>query len=153
MSCAPETAGQCSCQSAPAPATDASAPTAGKPLRSLSSVVVAVLISVFPKCPVCWAAYMSVLSGLGLAQLPYAPWMLPLLGLVLAINLYFMFRQARSHNYYPLLISAIGLLLILASRYVVVASKLPLVLGVIIMIAGSVWNNLYRAQIRVFSKK
>jgi protein SCO1/2 len=31
----------------------------------------------FPKCPVCWAAYLSLFGIVALEQIPYAPWLLP----------------------------------------------------------------------------
>ena len=36
-------------------------------------------VAFFPKCPVCWAAYLSVFGIAGLEQIPYAPWLQPVL--------------------------------------------------------------------------
>jgi hypothetical protein len=41
----------------------------------------------FPKCPVCWSAYLSVLGIAGLEQIPYSPWLQPLLVAAMVINL------------------------------------------------------------------
>ena len=41
----------------------------------------------FPKCPVCWAAYFSVCGVAGLKQIPYSPWLHPVLVVVMLINL------------------------------------------------------------------
>ncbi len=41
----------------------------------------------FPKCPICWATYLSVFGITGLEQLPYTPWLLPLFAGLMLINL------------------------------------------------------------------
>ena len=40
------------------------------------ALVSGVLVLLMPKCALCWAAYMSVLSSLGLS-IPYRPWFFP----------------------------------------------------------------------------
>lgn len=41
----------------------------------------------FPKCPICWAGYLSVFGVAGLNQIPYSPWLEPVLVAVMLINL------------------------------------------------------------------
>ena len=62
--------------------------------RALS--ILSVAIAFFPKCPVCWAAYLSVFGIAGLEQLPYSPWLLPLLASLMLINLGSLRLQQRS---------------------------------------------------------
>src|SRR5262249_51879337 len=51
----------------------------GRPgwLRRVSPVLGAATsagVAFFPKCPVCWAAYLSMFGVAGLQSVPYAPW-------------------------------------------------------------------------------
>lgn len=50
------------------------------------SSVAALLVAFFPKCPVCWAAYLSLFGVAGVDWLTNSPWLLPLFVLVLLIN-------------------------------------------------------------------
>ena len=54
--------------------------------RALLSALPPVAVAFFPKCPLCWAAYLSVFGIAGLERIPYTPWLLPgLAGLMLAV--------------------------------------------------------------------
>ena len=53
-------------------------------------------VAFFPKCPVCWAAYMSVFGVAGLERMPYAPWMLPVLTAVLLVNVASVWWRSRA---------------------------------------------------------
>jgi protein SCO1/2 len=44
-------------------------------------------VAFFPKCPICWAAYLSVFGIASLNQIPYSPWLQPVLVAVMLINL------------------------------------------------------------------
>jgi protein SCO1/2 len=69
----------------------------GSTLRGLPALsILSVAIAFFPKCPVCWAAYLSVFGIAGLEQLPYSPWLLPLLASLMLINLGSLRLQQRS---------------------------------------------------------
>jgi protein SCO1/2 len=49
--------------------------------------VAAFAVAFFPKCPICWAAYLSMFGIAGLNQIPYLPWMQPILIVAMLINL------------------------------------------------------------------
>lgn len=53
-------------------------------------------IAFFPKCPICWAGYLSVFGIAGLEQIPYAPWLLPVLVATMLISLISMWIRGRS---------------------------------------------------------
>jgi protein SCO1/2 len=52
----------------------------------------------FPKCPICWATYLSVFGIAGLERLPYSPWLLPLFACLMLINLGSLWLQQRSQQ-------------------------------------------------------
>lgn len=66
--------------------------TASPVLGTLASLGVAF----FPKCPVCWAAYLSVFGIAGLQRIPYSPWLQPVLAAVVLINLASLGLRGRS---------------------------------------------------------
>jgi protein SCO1 len=58
--------------------------------RAASPMVATVIswgVAVFPKCPVCWASYLSVVGIAGIERIPFAPWMYPVLFAVMLLNL------------------------------------------------------------------
>jgi protein SCO1/2 len=79
---------------APAPASTAPARQASTSpvLGTLASLAVAF----FPKCPVCWAAYLSTFGIAGLERIAYVPWLQPLLVLVMLINLASLWVRGRA---------------------------------------------------------
>jgi protein SCO1/2 len=61
-------------------------------------VVPPLAVAFFPKCPVCWATYLSATGIATLEQIPYAPWLLPVLMLAMAVNLGMLWRRGRSEG-------------------------------------------------------
>jgi protein SCO1/2 len=88
--------------------------TASPILSTLASLGVAF----FPKCPICWAGYMSMFGIASLEQIPYSPWLQPVLIVVMLINLVSVWIRGRSTQrmsaFY--LVSA-GALMILLSKW------------------------------------
>lgn len=95
------------------PAPPARRGTASPVLGTLASLAVAF----FPKCPVCWAAYLSLFGVAGLQRIPYSPWLQPVLAAVMLINLASLWFRGRStgrrSGFY---LALAGALAILASR-------------------------------------
>lgn len=94
-------------------------------------------VAVFPKCPVCWAAYLSMLGIAGLNQIPYAPWLQPLLVVAMLINLASVWVRGwlTGRMFGSYLVSA-GVLTILLSKMWPTWEKVAIV-GVILTFAGS----------------
>ncbi len=46
-----------------------------------------IAVAFFPKCPLCWAAYLSAFGIAGLEHVPYSPWLRPVFVLIMLINL------------------------------------------------------------------
>lgn len=123
-----------------------------KTTRSLPSVLMSILIAFFPKCPMCWAVYMSMFGSLGLARLPYLPWLLPVLLLFLAVHLFMLFRKAPQRGYLPFIISLAGALVILFCRSFFPQEKWLLITGMALIISGSLLNS-FSGNVRLSFKR
>ncbi|MGI9244776.1 MAG: hypothetical protein ACR2RV_28490 [Verrucomicrobiales bacterium] len=109
--------------------------------RGLAAVAPAFLIAIAPKCPLCWAAYMSAFASLGISiEIPYQPWLLPLLTGLLAVNLIAMFLRARSRNRFgPFSLCLLGGAAITIGKFGI-DSGAAIALGLACLIAGSLWS-------------
>lgn len=106
------------------------------------SILLSLGIALFPKCPMCWAAYMSALGFAGLENLPYQGWMLPVMIALLGLNFYILLKSARKRNFYgPFIIGLSGGLFLLIGRFWL-NWEAALYIGVIGIMAGSLWNAL-----------
>ncbi len=110
--------------------------------RALPSMALAV----FPKCPLCWAAYLSMSGIAGLEAIPYSPWLKPLLALLMSINLFSVWLRSRSaRRWSGFCWAAAGALAIVASR--IASSRAPLAgWGVALTMAGSLLSVLEGAS-------
>ncbi|MEO8434293.1 MAG: SCO family protein [Pyrinomonadaceae bacterium] len=127
------------------PAPNLSAPNSSSPERrvlpSTAAPVWGTLASLgvafFPKCPVCWAAYLSVLGIVGLNQIPYSPWLQPVLAVVMLINVVSVWLRGRLTGQMS------GAYLVTTGALAIVISKMGLgwesaaVGGVVLTLAGS----------------
>lgn len=130
--------GRCHCRKG---LPDTGLATAAKATKTLPSTLLSIFIAFFPKCPVCWAAYMSMFGCVGLAKLPYMKWLFPFLLILLGIHLYVLYRGAIRKGYLPFLISILGSMVVVLSRVFAVGEKLPLLVGMAAIIGGSVLNG------------
>lgn len=106
------------------------------------STFLAVFIAFFPKCPLCWAAYMSLFGSIGISRIPYMPWLLPVLIGFLALHFYFLFQKIKDKGYLPLSLSIIGGSSIVISRYFLLENTTLNYFGLTAIILGSLLNNL-----------
>ena len=107
------------------------------------SLVLGLLIALTPKCPFCWAAYMSVFSSLGLGTVSYQPWFLPLMIILLVLNVGILFYQAlKKKNFGPFGLSLLGMSLILVGK-LSLNSDVLMWSGLILLLGASVWNSLH----------
>lgn len=120
-------------------------------LKVAPSASLSLLIAFFPKCPVCWAVYMSLFGGLGLAKLPYLGWLWPVLLSFMALHLLLLFRSALRRGYYwPFAASFAGSTVIVCGRTYACDDPWILGVGVALIVTGSIFNGL--ADIRSFKK-
>ena len=89
----------------------------GKSAPPVLATLASFAFAFFPKCPVCWAAYLSFFGIAALQQIPYAPWLLPLLALAVVTNLASVWLRARtSGRFASFYLVAIGAGAIFASN-------------------------------------
>ncbi len=126
-------------QVAPPPA----ATFARRPAAStMFSAVAAIVVAFFPKCPICWAAYLSVFGIAGVQRIPYAPWLQPLFVAAILINLFSLWLRGRATGRMS------GFYLVSAGALVILISKLGTgwenfaVWGVVLTLAGSLLGAL-----------
>jgi len=113
---------------------------AKKTIHSFSSVMLSILIAFFPKCPICWAVYMSALGSFGIAQIPYMEWLLPVLISFLILHLWLLYKKISREGYGPFLFSLIGTSIMIIGRFLIVNNKPILIAGMICIFIGSLWN-------------
>lgn len=146
----PENSATCSCGN-DAPKRSAGTAISGikKTSKSLPSILTSVMIAFFPKCPLCWGVYMSALGGVGLAKLPYMPWLLPVLILLFVLQLFMLGRKIRQNGWIPFLLSLCGAAAILLCRNYFPREEWLLITGMILIIAGSLLNS-FPGKIQLF---
>src|SRR5262249_17512317 len=106
---------------------------------------VALGLALFPKCPFCWAAYLSLFGIAGLQSIPYSPWLQPVLAILLLSNLTSVWFRARTTaRMLPFYLVTAGALTIIASK----AFSGPSVasfLGVFLTLIGSILSTFSRS--------
>ena len=107
--------------------------------KSLPSIALSVLIAFFPKCPLCWAAYMSLFGFLGLSQLPFMGWLLPALLLFLGFYLIVLYKKSRKNGYLSFQLSLIGTILLLIGKLFFPLENWIAITGMICIISSSLW--------------
>jgi protein SCO1/2 len=77
--------------------TEQAEPTARrKTVSPMFGMLASLGVAFFPKCPICWAGYMSMFGIAGLQRIPYSPWLQPVLVAVMLINLTSVWLRGRS---------------------------------------------------------
>ncbi len=109
-------------------------------------------IALFPKCPICWAAYMGLFGSIGLSNVAYQPWLYPVL--IGSLLLYFaaLLYRARSRNGYgPFAISLVGGICLGLFQWTEIYSLMYVAVGFFLL--GSIWNVLPRAWMKWLAAK
>ncbi|WAS90504.1 hypothetical protein [Nannocystis punicea] len=105
--------------------------------RPLLTALLSVVLAFFPKCPMCWAAYMSMFGGVWLAHTPYVAWLYPLLLGLFGLNLFILLRRAPRRGYGPFFLGLTGIAVILGARTLLPGDRWLLFLGMTLMVASS----------------
>ena len=124
---------------------------AKKTIKAVPSVLLSVLIAFFPKCPVCWAVYMSMFCSIGLAQLPYMGWLLPVLMCFLGLHLFMLYKKSAKNGYLPFLLSLAGASIMLFARVFFPTEKWLLLTAMSFIISGSLLNSFSNLKLQFFT--
>ena len=108
---------------------------------SVYSVTVSLFIGLFPKCPVCWAAYMSIFGSYSISKMPYLPWLMPILIVLLGLHLYLIYRNIKNVGRVPFILSLVGAAIILGGRQLFPDNMPIIITGMSFILCGSLWNS------------
>ncbi|PRY11890.1 hypothetical protein CLV24_10915 [Pontibacter ummariensis] len=105
-----------------------------------SSVFMACVIALFPKCPFCFAAYIGVLGIAGLEAVPYFKWIV-YFSIFMQIVLFglFFYRAHKSKNYLPIYFIIPGCLALLLGKFFI-NSVMLIAIGLLLLIVASILN-------------
>src|SRR5262245_15285832 len=121
-----------------AAATPVASPAApGATIAPIVGTWASIAFAFLPKCPMCWAAYLSMFGIANLAQTPYPLWMRPALVVLMMVNLGSVWIRGRSTGRMSAFyLVAAGAAAILLSKTAAVLEPLAVV-GVVLTLAGS----------------
>lgn len=112
-------------------------------LHTISSMLLAVLVAFFPKCPMCWFSYLSILGVAGAESIPYSPWLMGVLVALLLANLYFLYRSAQARNgYLPFALSLAGSAALLLMNPQVGLPRWLIAPGFVLLACGSLLQSM-----------
>ena len=107
---------------------------------------VALGLALFPKCPFCWAAYLSLFGIAGLESIPYSPWLQPVLAILLLSNLTSVWFRARTTGrMLPFYLVTAGALTLILSKVFAGPSAANFA-GVFLTLVGSILSTLRKSQ-------
>lgn len=120
----------------------ATSPARRRTASTMFGTLASLGVAFFPKCPICWAGYMSFFGIASLQQIPYSPWLQSVLAVVMLINLTSVWLRGRATGRMS------GFYLVSAGIVALVVSKLVpgwenvAVLGIALTLAGSLASAL-----------
>jgi hypothetical protein len=112
-----------------------------KSFRTVPSILWHILAAFFPKCPMCWAVYMSMLGSFGLAKAPYMGWLLPIFLAFMGVHLCMLLRRVPEKGYGPFLSSLIGFSILLLGKITLHDLEWIVMTGMTFIVIGSFWNS------------
>ncbi|MCP9769885.1 hypothetical protein EGI22_18425 [Lacihabitans sp. LS3-19] len=123
----------CSCSSTKIPDT--------KKMNALN-IVSAIFLFLFPKCPICWAAYASFFSFIGLNHIKYnSNWKYAILLVFLFGSFLLLKRHFQNKAWINITLYGVGLSLLFAVRYLNFSQIGWLVLISLLMMASNIKFN------------
>ena len=109
---------------------------------SVFNTLIPILIAFFPKCPLCWAGYLSLFGVASISSIPYSPWLLPVLCIFLGINLWFLWkRSSRTERWLSFYLASLGAAMLIFFGPLLKMDSLAMC-GMILLICGSLLNSL-----------
>lgn len=112
-----------------------------KTAQSVPSIFLSVVVAFFPKCPICWAVYMSMLGSFGIAEIPYMGWLLPVFLVFLVFHLWLLYKKVPQKGYGPFLFSVVGFSIMLLAKFIFITQEWLVIFGMGSILFGSLWNS------------
>lgn len=131
----------CNCNSPQCQGIKEPASKMKKSMRSIPSLLLSLVIAFFPKCPMCWAVYMSMLGSFGFVTIPYMGWLFPVFLLFSVFYLWLLFVKASEKGYGPFILSILGFIIILIGRVFFGGNQWVSIIGMLCVFSGSLWNT------------
>lgn len=131
----------CSCNSNACPNKEETNMSLKKTVNSIPSIMLSVVVAFFPKCPICWAVYMSMLGSFGIVEIPYLKWLLPVFIVLLGFHLWMLLKKVRVKGYGPFVISLIGFSILIPSKLLFDLPEGISIVGMLFIFIGSLWNS------------
>ncbi len=112
--------------------------------NAVQQVIFPFFVAFFPKCPVCWAAYLSAFGLSSIWRIPYSPWLAPLIMLIMFFNLTILYLNSKARNgLVPFWISLTGVLLV--SSVYLLSFRILVIPGITLIFIGAILNSLSSA--------
>lgn len=110
--------------------------------ENIRIIIFPLFIAIFPKCPICWAAYMSAFGIASIKNIPYSPWLVPLFMLGVGVNLLFLYKARKKRNgLLPFWVSSLGAASLLICG-VWLNMQTGMYIGILFILLGSILNTL-----------
>ena len=84
---------------------------------------------------------MSVLSGIGLSQIPYQKWLLPFFIALLGVQLYLLFKKIKLKCPGPILMSCAGYVILIMTKGLGLEYTSLVYAAVFLISIGAFWNS------------
>lgn len=108
-----------------------------KAFQPVLNTILPIFIAFFPKCPICWAAYLSAFGISGVSWLKYNPKLLFAIILIMLSNLGILYyKSKKNQSFIPFKLSLLGTLIVTLSFYIPSLSFLKII-GIILVISSS----------------
>ena len=125
----------CSCH-------NSSKPTLKNKSLSGLNIISAIVFFLFPKCPICWAAYASFLSFIGLDTLSYNPnWKYVLLTIFSIGSLFLLWKHYKQRAWINIIVYSSGLAIFAITYLLNTSQDWWLYIVVILMLLSNLYWN------------
>lgn len=119
-----------------------------KSFPSWISVLLSVGVALFPKCPLCWAMYLSLFGVSGENfTIPYMGWLLPVFFVFLSLILIFQFKNLQRTNCIPFIISVLGFVFLVGNQLLDRELFWLSYIGMGLFIVGAFYNRIIKKSI------
>lgn len=110
--------------------------------NKVSTTLLPVLIAFFPKCPMCWAAYMNLIGLSGIVSIKHQPWLIYVFVGLTIFNLFNLYRLSKRRNgLLPFYLACIGSL-VLGVNYLFNLGTPFIILGIGFTLLATLLNSL-----------